>query len=183
VFNEEQPHNGELTLTLDEQSTNLHIITFWLAGQEYGLPITDVAQIVEMVTITKLPGVPPAVQGIINVRGRVVPVIDMRLRFELPFSPYHLHTPIILVEHDEWMLGLVADRVDEVLAVARQEIVDGAEILPDELGQAGERSLDFLLGVGKVGRRMIPIMDLKSILSTAEQRVLKKALRMSEVEE
>lgn len=183
MFNGEQPHNGDPTLTENTQSSSLHIITFWLAGQEYGLPITDVAQIVEMVAITKLPDVPPSIQGIINVRGRVVPVVDMRRRFELPFKPYQLHTPIILVEHEMWMLGLVVDRVDEVLEVARQAIVGGQEILPAELNSDARQSLNFLLGVGKVDRRMIPILDLKAILSLAEQRALKRALRMTEVEE
>lgn len=78
--------------------TRFPVLTFLLDGQIFGLPITAVRQLIEMVAIVKLPEAPPAVQGVINVHGQIVLVVDLRLRLGLPSLPYHLYTPIILLE-------------------------------------------------------------------------------------
>ena len=92
-----------------------YVLTFRLADQLFGLPVTTVLQIVEMVAITRLPQLPEGIQGAINVHGRIVPVLDLRLRFGLDCIPYHLHTPIVLTELNDRMLALVVDSVEEIV--------------------------------------------------------------------
>src|SRR6185503_16973181 len=106
-------------------SSPLSVLTFRLGGQVYGLPITAVAQIIEMVTLTHLPQLPFAVQGVINLRGKIVPVLDLRTRFGLPFKSYQLHTPIILTHLNGQTLGLVVDWVEEVVEISAADLETG----------------------------------------------------------
>ncbi len=133
-----------------------HILTFQLAAQRYGLPVTAVNQIVEIVAITHLPQMPQGIQGAINVHGRVVPVIDLRLRFGLDCMPYHLHTPLILVEAGEQLLALIVDAVHEVVEVA----------LPACDAPA----------VVQVGQELIPLIDAAHLLGQQEQQQLAERL-------
>ncbi|MBE7528124.1 MAG: chemotaxis protein CheW [Ardenticatenaceae bacterium] len=133
-----------------------HVLTFQLGAQRYGLPVTAVHQIIEIVAITHLPQMPPGIQGAINVHGRVVPVIDLRLRFGLPCLPYHLHTPLILVEAGEQLLALVVDAVHEVVEVA----------LPTYNAAA----------VVQVGQELIPLIDVAHLLDQQERQQLAQRL-------
>src|SRR5690606_16859160 len=103
--------------SLTASSANGTILTFDLDGQLYGLPLTAVAQIIEIVAITHLPQMPQGFQGAINVHGQIVPVIDLRRRFGLDCPPYHLHTPLVLIWANGRMLALIVDHVDEVATV------------------------------------------------------------------
>lgn len=154
------------------------ILTFTLDGQEYGLPVTDVVQIIEMVALTHLPHLPPAVRGVFNMRGEITPVLDLRLRFGLPEVPYRLQTPIILVSFNGRLLGLAVDNVAEVLEIQPEDMLDAGSVLPPELaGSLREQaSLDYLLGIAKVNRRLTPILCAARILSGDEQARLEDAL-------
>lgn len=143
------------SLDLEEIGSG-HVLTFQLAAQRYGLPVTAVHQIIEIVAITHLPQMPPGIQGAINVHGRVVPVIDLRLRFGLPCPPYHLHTPLILVEAGDQLLALVVDAVHEVVEVA----------LPTHNSAA----------VVQVGQELIPLIDVAHLLNPQEQQQLRQRL-------
>jgi chemotaxis signal transduction protein len=74
------------------------VLSFRLAGHTYGMPVADVMQIIEMLTITPLPQLPLPLKGVINLHGQMIPVMDLRRRFGLPDQPYGLHTPIILAD-------------------------------------------------------------------------------------
>src|SRR5262245_60266968 len=112
---------------------HLAMLTFRLEGQEYGLPVTEVAQIIEMVTLSHLPQAPFAIQGLINLHGKIVAVMDLRLRFGLPFQPYSLHTPIILVNLKEQKLGLIVDTVEEVVEISAADLESSDMIIPADL--------------------------------------------------
>ncbi|MBE7471398.1 MAG: purine-binding chemotaxis protein CheW [Anaerolineales bacterium] len=159
------------------------ILTFQLDGQVYGLPITDIAQIIEMVTLTHLPQAPAAIQGIINLHGKIVPVLDLRLRFGLPAQPYQLHTPIILADLKRQILGLIVDSVEEVLEIAGTDLETSDVILPTELIHAvnGTHPTTYLAGVAKVARRLIPLLKTEAILSQAEQSQLLEQIAGSKV--
>jgi purine-binding chemotaxis protein CheW len=134
------------------------ILTFQVANQEYGLPVSHVIQIIEMVAITALPEMPPAVQGVINQRGRIVPVLDMRLRLGLSFRPYRLRTPMIVVEANNRPLALVVDQVAAVLTLepADLELADSLYLVGNEgLGGAG---------LAKVDGRLVPILSVTTLL-------------------
>jgi purine-binding chemotaxis protein CheW len=132
------------------------ILTFRAGNQEYGLPVSHIIQIIEMVTITALPQMPPAVQGVINYRGRVIPVLDMRLRLGLPFQPYRLRTPVILVEVENRPLALVVDSVAAVLNIEAANLEE-ADPLYLTLYSAG-------VGLAKVDGRLVPILNPATLL-------------------
>lgn len=139
------------TPTLTHQQYS--ILTFQVANQEYGLPVSHVIQIIEMVAITALPEMPPAVQGVINQRGRIVPVLDMRLRLGQPFRPYRLRTPLILVEANNRPLALVVDKVEAVLNITTDAVTQA-----DNLNSDGT-------GLAKVNGRLIPILNAATLLN------------------
>lgn len=142
------------------------ILTFRLEGQTYGLPITAVNQIIELVAITRIPQVPPGVQGVINVHGSIVPVIDLRQRFNLQSVPYHLHTPLVLVDVGDSALALVVDEVKEVVEMEQTTMPD-----PD--------AADLIIGTVNVDRQLVPLVNVKQILSSEEQKQLCQVLAAS----
>jgi purine-binding chemotaxis protein CheW len=159
--------------TTESTATLTTLLTFDVAEQTYGLPVTEVVRIIEMVTITHLPDVPDTVQGIINLQGRAVPVMDLRQRFGLPHLAYGLHTPIILVNMDnDRMLGLIVDAVEDVLEVVAKNMEMTDAIVPAELSAKAAP----LAGVAKVNRRMILILNANGLLSQTEHRELSQAL-------
>jgi purine-binding chemotaxis protein CheW len=177
------PSNGNQTGSLAANSS-ITILTFKVGEQTYGLPVTEVVKIIEMVSITQLPQAPKAIQGIINVRGDVALVIDLRLRFDLPFQPYGLHTPIILADFKGRMLGLVVDSVAEVLEIASTDLVASVEMIPSELmtdqGQSFQSA--YLSGVARVNRQFIPLLKLDTILTLYEEAQLKQVMSNYEFE-
>jgi len=111
-----------------------HLVVFSLDQRPYALPVESVTQIIEMVAIMPLPQVIPAVEGIINVHGTTVPVVNLCRHLSLPENRRQLDTPIILTKTDGQTIGLIVDEVIDVIAVARDQITRPADILPAELG-------------------------------------------------
>jgi purine-binding chemotaxis protein CheW len=137
-------------------------LTFALAQEEYGLPVLKVREIIKIMDITAVPQVPPHVKGVINLRGKVVPIIDLRLKFGMPTVEYTERTCIIVVEVElearRIMLGVIVDSVSDVLNIAADEI----EATPD----FGER-LDtrYMQGVAKIKGKVKIMLDLDRILA------------------
>jgi purine-binding chemotaxis protein CheW len=149
------------------------LLTFTLAQQTYGLPVSNVIRIIEMVTITHLPDVPDTIQGIINVQGKAVPIMDLRQRFGLPLQPYGLHTPIILVNlAGDRMLGLIVDAVEDVLEVEANNMELTETIVPAEMSSESAP----LAGVAKINRHMILVLNVLGLLSQTEHVELSQAL-------
>ena len=144
-------------------NTQYPVLTFQVANQAYGLPVSDVVQIIEMVTITALPQMPQAVQGVINQHGRIVPVLDLRLFLGLPFQSYRLRTPMILIEAEERPLALVADQVEAVVEIGAAEL-DAGNGLPEPLKLATAN----LIGIARVAHRLVPILNAAMFLSDEE---------------
>jgi purine-binding chemotaxis protein CheW len=116
-----------------EQQTSM--VTFRLGSQVYALPIAPVRQIIEMVAITPLPQVNQTVLGVINYHGSLAPVINMRRLIGLPDAPLGLHTPIILAEISQRLVGLIVDEVSDVVSRPSSQVIPPAKILLDEMGQ------------------------------------------------
>ncbi len=161
-----------------DNPARLALLTFTVAGQMYGLPVTQVIRLIEMVTITQLPGVSDLIQGIINLGGKAVPVLDLRRRFGLPPQAYGLHTPIILVEIDmgHRILGLIVDTVEQVLDVAGDDLEITEAIVPTELTSQMAVGAAHLAGVAKVDRQMILILNLPALFTPADKASLSKTL-------
>ena len=138
-------------------------LTFCLGNEEYGLPVMKVREIIKVMDITQVPQVADHVLGVINLRGRVIPVIDLRRKFGFPAQAHTEKTCIIVVEvgvaASKVLMGVVVDAVSEVLNVAASEI--------DETPQfGGQQATDYLLGLAKVKGTVKILLDLDRVLLT-----------------
>jgi purine-binding chemotaxis protein CheW len=106
------------------------VVAFQVEQQTYALPVEQVVRIIDMVRLTPLPGVEPAVVGAINVQGRIVPVVDLRRHFQRPPLPWKRHTPILLTTYGTQLIGLIVDTVTGVLDLHVDQMLRAADVLP-----------------------------------------------------
>ena len=164
----EQEKKTADTETSGQQLSEVQLVTFILGDEEYGVPISQIQEIDRVAKITKVPKAPSFIEGITNLRGEVIPVLDTRKRFELPLKQADDRTRIIIVDLGGVKTGLVVDSVREVLNVARKDIAAP----PEAIGSGVEKQ--FISGIGKVnaGKRMIVLLDVERILSSQERAQL-----------
>jgi purine-binding chemotaxis protein CheW len=136
-------------------------LTFFLDGEEYGLEILKVREIIGRMPITRVPRTPASVLGVINLRGKVIPVVDLRSKFGLAPQPEGDRTCIIVVQARGLEFGVIVDRVSEVADVAASEVEE-----PPEFGT--EVDTRYLLGLAKSGGRVKLLLDIDEVLSAQE---------------
>jgi len=144
----------------------LQLVVFRLAREEYGLPITRVQEINRLVPITKLPQTPSFMEGIINLRGRIIPVIDLRKRFQLEVTEHTDNTRIIIVEVNGQTIGVIVDAVNEVVRLEQEQI----EPPPPSFVLDAQ----YIHGVGKVDGRLLILLNINAVLSSQEEIELKE---------
>ena len=135
-------------------------LTFFLGDEEYGLQILKVQEIIGMMAITAVPRTPTFMRGVFNLRGKVVPIVDLRMRFEMPCVDTTDETCIIVVEANNVEMGIVVDRVSEVSTVDGDSI-DHAPSLGVGVGT------EYLLGIGKSRGRVTLLLDIDRVLAPA----------------
>lgn len=136
-------------------------LTFFLAGEEYGIAILKVHEIIGMMAITSVPRTPAFIRGVINLRGKVISIIDLRLKFGMPAQDQTSETCIIVVHLQGIEIGIVVDRVSEVLNIATSDIEDAPSFGVDI-------STDYILGIGKSQGKVKILLDIERVLSTQE---------------
>jgi len=148
-----------------QELSEVQLVTFMLGAEEYGVPISQIQEIDRLAKITKVPKAAEFIEGITNLRGEVIPVLDTRKRFQLQTKPADDRTRIIIVDLGGIKTGLVVDSVREVLNLARKDIAPPPEAIGNGIDQ------QFISGIGKVdaGKRMIVLLDVERILSRQEQ--------------
>jgi chemotaxis signal transduction protein len=148
-----------------QEMTEVQLVTFLLGEEEYGIPISQIQEIDRLAKITKVPKAAEFIEGITNLRGEVIPVLDTRKRFDLEVKPSDDRTRIIIVDLGGIKTGLVVDSVREVLNLAKKDIAPPPEAIGSGIDQ------QFISGIGKVdaGKRMIVLLDVERILSQQEQ--------------
>ena len=147
-----------------------HLIVFVLDRQRYALPLHAVDRVVRMVAITPLPKAPDIVLGVVNFQGRVIPVINMRRRFNLPEKDIALTNQLVVAHTSRRPVALVADAVHDVITSSAQNLIETENILP---------GVEYVEGVVKLGDGMILIHDLDKFLSLEEESSLNQALETS----
>lgn len=149
-------------------------MTFRLAREEYGLEILKVRELIGLMEITRIPRSPAHVRGVINLRGKVIPVVDLRLKFGMAPTDATSQTVIIVVqlsaENGGLTTGILVDEVLEVRAITAEDIEP-----PPNL--QGEVASDFVRGVGKADKRVIFLLDIDRVLAQAEAREVSEAQR------
>ncbi len=145
-------------------------LTFVLAREEYGIPILKVREIIKLLEITSIPKTPGYIKGVINLRGKIISIMDLRLKFGLEEKEYNERTCIVVVEislnDTRKLMGLIVDAVSEVVNLTTDQIEP-----PPEYGYQNNQG--FLTGVGKVKERVILLLDIERILSREESILLK----------
>lgn len=144
------------------------LVVFQLGDETYGIEISAVHEIIRMQSITKVPRTPEFVEGVINLRGRIVPVIDLHKRFNLPLEEETAHSRIIVVEVKGVTVGMIVDSVSEVLRLPQ------ANIDPPPPAITGGIETEYLRGIGKWEERLIILLDLDKVLEKSEYNALEQ---------
>lgn len=144
-------------------------VIFHLADEFYGVNIATVESIIKVQDITRMPHMPDFVEGITNLRGKVIPVIDLRKRFQLPAAEENDDTRIVVVEIGNIMAGMVVDMVTEVLRVSDDSIEAPSPMVSTV-------STAFITSIAKVDDRLIILLDLSKILTIEEQGSLQTSI-------
>jgi purine-binding chemotaxis protein CheW len=146
-------------------------LTFALDSEEYGLEILKVQEIIGIMKVTRVPKAPPYVRGVINLRGKVIPVVDLRLKFAMDSKADTERTCIIVVQitrqSSRITMGIIVDDVSEVLNITGEQI-EGAPSFGSSV------DTEFILGMGKVGQKVVMLLDIDRVLTGAEADALGK---------
>jgi purine-binding chemotaxis protein CheW len=162
-----------MTGTVTRQTTNSEakqLISFTVGNEEYGLELLRVKEVIRARQVTWLPRAPSCVKGIINLRGVVIPIVDLRERFGLPQHENTAMTRVIVVEVEGRPVGMVVDSASQVVRVPVEQFDDPPPVM-------GKASRDFITSVGKIGDRLVIMIDVERILSAEEMRQLDGSLR------
>jgi purine-binding chemotaxis protein CheW len=159
----------EVDVTADREGKYL---TFSMAEEEYGIGILKVKEIIGMMAVTMVPQTPPYVKGVINLRGKIIPVVSLRLKFGLEAIDYTDRTCIIVVEvktnTGNVLMGIVVDAVSEVLNIRNAEIEDTPAF-------GTSLKTDFILGMAKTGNKVKILLDIDKVISGQEMEIVLQA--------
>jgi purine-binding chemotaxis protein CheW len=155
-------------------------LTFRIGKEDYAVDVLKVREILELVKITQVPKTPSFMKGVINLRGSVVPVVDMHIKFGLPSEEQTVDTCIIVMEvnigSDVVVLGAIADMVKEVIDI------DGENVEPPpRIGTAVD--VEFIEGIGKIGDEFVIILDINKVFSEEDIKLVKSTLGKQREEE
>jgi len=150
-----------------ETNEILQLVSFKIANEEFGVDILNVQEINKMTQITKVPNAPDFVEGVINLRGRVIPIIDLRTRLKLEKKQHDKDTRIIVVEITGKTVGFIVDAVNEVLRIPTSIIEP-----PPQLATGIDS--DFIRAVGKLEDRLLILIDLEKVLTEKDKEQLQE---------
>lgn len=149
--------NGNTSALISEEL--LQLVGFKIGSEEFGVDILKVQEINRMMMLTKVPNTPKFVEGVINLRGRIIPVIDLRMRLGLPHKDPDKDTRIIVVELEGTTVGFIVDQVSEVLRIP-QSITEPPPAI------VGGINADFITAVAKLDNKLLILLDLNNILTS-----------------
>lgn len=149
-------HNNDI----NQDSMEGMYLTFDLASEGYGLEIRHVIEIIGIQSVTAVPDLPEHVIGVLNLRGKVIPIIDVRRRFGLPHRDYDERTCIVVVNVNDNSVGLVVDKVSEVITIPATEI--------EPAPAAGHRGRSYIAGMGKIGQKVKILLDIEALIEDEE---------------
>ncbi len=148
-----------------DTATEMQLVVFDLASEYYGVDIGDVREIIRMQTITRVPGAPPFVEGIINLRGQVIPVVDLRKRLELEISEQTADSRIVWVTINGQDVGVIVDAVTEVLRIPLTSIEPPSSMVSSV-------DSDYLRGIAKLEDRLIILLDMSKVLAMIDGQMM-----------
>lgn len=151
--------NQQIGLTTDGSQ----FLTFNLGDELYGVDILRVQEIKGYTAVTKIPNTPPHIKGVLNLRGTIVPIIELRTKFGMPTIDYTAFTVIIVVVVHDKVMGLVVDAVSDVLNIDRKDIQPAPQF-------GAKVDVSFLNGIGKSGDKLVALLDMDRLLSEGDEQ-------------
>lgn len=158
---------NEIVQTKNESNELLQLVSFKISNEEFGVDILCVQEINRMLQITKMPNTPDFIEGVINLRGRVIPVLDLRIKLGMPRKEHDKNTRIIVVEIKGKTIGFIVDEVSEVLRIPKSI----TEAPPEMVGGINS---DFITSIGKLDDRLLILLDLEKYLQQRNLMFLKQ---------
>lgn len=141
-----------------EQTTDRKVIVFRLEGEEFAVSVSQVGSIERVLPITRVPGTPPFVKGVTNLRGVITPVIDLKTRFRNETTEFTDSSRIIIVYLDDLTVGIIVDEANDVLDIPERAIEPKPEVI-------NSVDVDYISGVAKIDKRLLILLDLDKVLS------------------
>jgi len=165
--------NISQTATHEGQSTRCKNLIFTLADERYGIPLSSVKEVICMTDITPVPHVPTFFKGLINLRGKIISIIDLRAKLGLSMSKYEpKKTSIIIVDVQDWVLGAIVDDVSEVAGFEQKQIEQHLDI-------QSSVSSKYITGVAKTtDKKLVLLLDIGSVLSVEELAIIKERTKL-----
>jgi len=159
----------QVDIVVEEDTQKGRFLIFSIANESYGIEIQYVTEIIGIQTITEIPELPEYVKGIINLRGKIIPVMDVRLRFKKEPKNYNDRTCIIVIDIKGLSIGLVVDAVSEVITIPEQDIVAFPQINKDFKNR-------YIKNIGRVGNEVELLLDCEKLLTSEEIESLTEVL-------
>jgi purine-binding chemotaxis protein CheW len=159
----------ELNQQIGLSTDGSQFLTFNLGEELYGVDILRVQEIKGYTAVTKIPNTPPHIKGVLNLRGTIVPIVELRTKFDMPMIDYTMFTVIVVVVVKEKIMGLVVDSVSDVLNIDKKDIQ-----APPQFG--AKMDVSFLSGIGKSGDKLVALLDMDRLLSDGEMQAADVAL-------
>lgn len=150
-------------MTANTKDTVSKIVAFTINEKEYAVDVRYVVSIEKMMDITRVPNVPTYIKGVINLRGVIIPIVDLRSRFLMEEKPYDDNTRIIIVKVNQKQVGFIVDSANDVIQINEEMI----EAQPDIIGS---KKHEYIVGVLKIGERLLIILNIEQILNIQEDR-------------
>ncbi|MEW6982819.1 chemotaxis protein CheW [Colwelliaceae bacterium 6471] len=147
--------------SIEAESASLEFLTFILGDEHYGLDIMKVKEIRGYEPVTKIANAPPFIKGVLNLRGDIVPIIDLRLKFNVGEATYNEFTIVIMLHIDERIIGVVVDAVSDVINIQNEDIKP-----PPEFGVAFDSQ--YLHGLAPVNEQMVILLNIEKLISSQE---------------
>ena len=143
----------------------LEALAFKLGNEEYGIKILKVQEIRGYESVTRIASAPEHVKGVVNLRGTIVPIVDMRIKFKLGEPTYNQFTVVIILNIQDRIVGMVVDSVSDVISLTADQIKPAPDM-------GGALNTDYLVGLGTVDERMIILVDIDRLMSSEEMGVI-----------
>jgi purine-binding chemotaxis protein CheW len=150
-----------------EQGELIQLVSFNLAQEEYGVDVLKVREIIRMPTITRVPNTPQYVEGVINLRGKVIPIINMRKRFSLADAEYDKQTRIMVMDVGGELMGFIVDAVSEVIRISSSEIQPSPAVVSSGIDQ------ECIAGVINQTERLLVLLELEKMFTQDERQLFK----------
>jgi len=151
----------------------LQLVSFKIGNEEFGVDILQVQEINRLVEVTRVPNAPDFVEGVMNLRGRIVPVVNLRKRLGLEKRENDKDTRVVVVEIEGKTIGFIVDSVSEVLRVSKSVVEPPPELI------SGIDS-EYIIGIAKLENRLLILLDLKKVLNVEERETLKEVFSHSD---